>query len=215
MHKQAEIKFDLVTNAQDSFDGAINLIAWKDNNCNKSSLKHALLMIAHAIELLLKERLRKSHPAFIWENVDKYPSLEAKTVSCRVALSRLKSISGLKFDDADLKNLDSLINTRNAIEHYEWNASVKETKTILGVAMSFLIDFAKNELNLDLTENHKNDDTWKCLIEDLREFADAHGKKLEKRMLDSGKQADYCEYCGQFTLDPDGVGCNLCGHWMS
>jgi len=215
LRKPAEIKFDLLTNAQDSFDGAINLIAWKDNNCDKSSLKHALSMIAHAIELLLKERLRKSHPAFIWENVDKYPSLEAKTVSCRVALNRLKSISGLKFDDTDLKNLDSLINTRNAIEHFEWNASVKESKTILGVAISFLIDFAKNELNLDLTENHKNDDTWKCLIDELREFADAHGKKLEKRMLDSGKQADYCGYCGQFTLDTDGVGCNLCGHWIS
>lgn len=148
MHKQAEIKFDLVTNAQDSFDGAINLIAWKDNNSVKSSLKQAVLMIAHAIELLLKERLSKSHTAFIWEDVDKYLSLKAKTVSSRVALSRLQSISGLKFDEADLKNLESLMNTRNAIEHYEWHASAKETKTILGVAISFLIDFAKNELNL-------------------------------------------------------------------
>ena len=213
MHKQAEIKFDLVTNAQDSFDGAINLIAWRDNNSDKSNLKHAVLMVAHAIELLLKERLSKSHPAFIWEHVDKYPNLKARTVSSKVALSRLQSICGLKFDGADLKNLESLMDTRNAIEHYEWNASVRETKTILGVAISFLIDFAKNELNLDLTESHKNDDTWKCLIEELKEFAKAHGKKVEERMLDSGKQPDYCEYCGQFTLYPDGAGCNFCGHW--
>jgi hypothetical protein len=71
----------------------------------------------------LKERLRQINPAFVWENVDKYPNLEARTVTVDTAISRLKNIGGVKFTDNDEKNLRSLRTTRNAIEHYEWSTT--------------------------------------------------------------------------------------------
>jgi hypothetical protein len=79
-------------------------------------LKHAITNAAHSIESLLKERLRQINPAFVWENVDKYPSLEARTVTVDTAISRLKNIGGIKLTDNDEKNLRSLRKTRNAIE---------------------------------------------------------------------------------------------------
>jgi hypothetical protein len=42
---------------------------------------------AHSIELLPKEKLRQVNPAFVWENVDKYPSLGARTVTVDTAIS--------------------------------------------------------------------------------------------------------------------------------
>ena len=78
----------------------------------------------------MKERLRQINPAFVWENVDKYPNLEARTVTVDTAISRLKNIGGVKFTDNDEKNLRSLRTTRNAIEHYEWSTTEKEAKSL-------------------------------------------------------------------------------------
>ena len=125
------IKFDLLANARDSLKCAIDLLAWKDIEPEHARLKHAITNASHSIELLLKERLRKINPAFIWENVDKYPSLEARTVTVDTAIARLEKISGVTLSDQDRINLRSLRTTRNAIEHYEWNTTERERQKLL------------------------------------------------------------------------------------
>ncbi len=75
------VEFNLLSNAADSIDSAIELIAWGNEKVEASRLKQSIQSIAHGIELLLKERLRRVHPALLWENVDKYPSLNARTVN--------------------------------------------------------------------------------------------------------------------------------------
>jgi hypothetical protein len=130
------IQFDLLANARDSLRQAVELLALKELGLISSDharLKHAITNAAHSIELLLKERLRQIHPAFVWENVDKYPSLEARTVTVDTAISRLKNIGGIKLTDNDEKNLRSLRTTRN--EHYEWNTTEKEARVIVGNAL--------------------------------------------------------------------------------
>src|SRR5262249_42097154 len=122
------IQFDLLSNARDSLKRAVDLLAWDDFNSDDAKLKHAITNAAHAIELLLKERLRREHPAFIWQNVDKYGSLQALTVTAETAIGRLATICKVTFSDADKANLLALRNTRNAIEHYEWHASEREAK---------------------------------------------------------------------------------------
>ena len=75
------VEFNLLSNAADSIESAIELIAWGNEKVEASRLKQSIQSIAHGIELLLKERLRRVHPALLWENVDKYPSLNARTVN--------------------------------------------------------------------------------------------------------------------------------------
>lgn len=71
------IEFTLVQNALDSIERAVELLAWQEVTNEGSRLKQAILLTAHATELLLKERLRRIHPSLVWENVDKYPNLDA------------------------------------------------------------------------------------------------------------------------------------------
>ena len=137
MSKTNVIKFDLLRNAHDSLRQAVELLAWKETGDNHGRLKHSIVNAAHAIELLLKERLRKENPAFIWENVDKYPSLAARTVTVDTAISRLTKIAGVALSDKDKENIKSLRATRNAIEHYEWETTEKEARLIVGNALSF------------------------------------------------------------------------------
>jgi hypothetical protein len=162
---RANIQFDLLSNARDSLRRAVDLLAWDDFNSDHAKLKHSITNAAHAIELLLKERLRREHPAFIWQNVDKYGSLQALTVTPETAIGRLVTICNVTFSDTDKANLLALRTTRNAIEHYEWHATEREAKVIVGNALSFAFGFASEHLGIDLSADFKRDDTWRLLIQ--------------------------------------------------
>jgi hypothetical protein len=208
------IEFDLLTNARDSLGRAVELLAWKEMGSDHARLKHAIANAAHSIELLLKERLRQINPAFVWENVDKYPSLEARTVTVDTAISRLKTIGGLTFTDRDENMLRSLRRTRNAIEHYEWRTTENEAKVIVGNALSFAISFAAEHLETDLAKYFKRDDTWRVLLEELDTFATAHGARIEATFRQKGEDTVYCDVCDQPTVPTYGGSCELCGHWQ-
>jgi hypothetical protein len=214
MSRKPNIEFDLLSNARDSLRRAVRELAWGDGGSDPSRLKHAILNSAHCIELLLKERLRQVNPAFIWENVDKYPSLDARTVTVSTAIARLKNIGGVTFTANDERNLRSLSRARNAIQHYRWEATEKEVKVILGNALSFAFSFASEGLKTDLAEEFKEDDTWRSLVEELHEFVRAHGERLEAKLRDKGGYHPTCGNCGYPAVPPWAGSCELCGHWQ-
>jgi len=209
-----QIKFDLIENAKDSLRQAVELMAWKDIGDHHSRLKHAIISSAHAIELLLKEKLRRANPAFVWENVDKYPSLDARTVTAATAISRLKRIADVALSDRDVGCLESLRQTRNAIEHYEWSATESEAKVIVGNALSFAFAFGNDELGIDLSSEFRRDDTWRILIDDLYEFSKSHGARIEAKLEKQGKHPVFCDSCCELTVPIFGGSCELCGHWQ-
>ncbi len=214
MNPRRPIAFDLLGNAQDSFRQAVELIALNEPGADHARLKHAITNAAHCIELLLKERLRRVSPAFVWENVDRYPSLEARTVTVDTAISRLKSIGQVSFSAEDERGLKSLRATRNAIEHYEWRTTEKEARVILSYALSFALSFARDELGIDLAEDFKRDDTWGILLYELYDFARAHGTRLEEKLRAKGNYPSCCDSCGGFTVPWVGGSYELCGHWQ-
>lgn len=209
------IEFDLIGNARDSLRQAVELLALKEIGSDHARLKHAITNSAHCIELLLKERLRRINPAFVWENIDRYPSLHARTVTVDVAISRLKSIGNLSFKAEDERNLKSLRATRNAIEHYEWHTSEKEAKVIIGSALSFAFFFAHEELEIDFSSDFKGDAIWGMLLEEVSTFAHSHGKRLEENLRAKGEFPSCCDQCGELTVPIHGGSCELCGHWQA
>lgn len=209
------INFSLVENAQDSISTAINLLAWKAAGNENSQLKQSVLSIAHAIELLLKERLRRENKALVWEDIDKFPSMEARTVTVDKAINRLRKIVGISISEHDERLLKSLRTTRNAIEHFEWSTTEAEVKTIVGCALSFALNFAKDQLGHDLAYAFKRDDTWQQLILELESFAVSHGRRIQSKLSSSGAVFVYCETCAQITAPIMGGACELCGHWNS
>jgi hypothetical protein len=215
--RETQIHYDLLANAQDSIQQVVELLAWgneKDNfGTEHSRLKRAIMFSAHSIELLPKEKLKRVHPAFVWECVEKYPSLEAKSVTVDVAIARLKSICDVTFSANDGRNLRSLRLTRNAIEHHEWKTTEKEAKVIIGSALSFAFSFAREHLNFDLAKPFKKNDTWHQLLSELWEFAHAHTERLEAKLREQGVPTLDCKACGASTVMLDGS-CELCGHWQ-
>lgn len=184
MNSARPIKFDLLSNARDSLRQAVELLANRDvgKETVHARLKHSITSAAHCIELLLKERLRRVHPAFVWEKVESYPNLEARTVTTDTAIARLKAIGNISFTADDERRLRSLRKTRNAIEHYEWHTDEKEAKVIVGNALSFAFSFATDQLGIDLAAQFREDDTWRDLLDELYEFTISHGKRLESKL---------------------------------
>ena len=208
-----EIQFTLIQNALDSVERGIELLAWKDVANDDSRLKQAIQCIAHAIELLLKERLRRIHPSLIWDEVDRYPRLDARTVGVDKSIHRLEKIGGIFISEADRKIVKSLRDTRNAIEHFGWKTSRQEANVIIGQGLSFAINFAESELGTDLAFRFRKDDTWEQLFNEHRHFALAHGKRFEEFAMSKENLVKECGFCNAITQDLFTGACSICGHW--
>lgn len=207
------IQFDLLSNAADSLHYAIELLAWRDIASDQRRMKQAIMAVAHGVELLLKERLRRVQPSLIWEDVDRYPNLDARTVGAEKALARLRSIGGLEISADDLVLVKSLRRTRNAIEHFEWHTSIQEAKAVVGPALSFALDFASRELQRDLAYEFRRDDTWDRLVQELTEFGHAHASRLTAMAAVNDGALICCDHCGKWAIPDEESSCLLCGHW--
>jgi hypothetical protein len=208
-----DIEFTLIQNALDSVKRGVELLAWKEVSDEGSRLKQAIQHIAHAVELLLKERLRRIHPSLIWEDVDKYPRLDARTVGVDKAIHRLENIGGISISLTDSKIVKSLRDTRNAIEHFGWKTNRQEANVIIGQGLSFAIQFAYSELGTDIAYLFRDDDTWEQLLEEHGQFALAHGKRVEELAIGEGKPVQECGFCKAMAQDILTGACSICGHW--
>ena len=209
-----KIEFDLLSNAEDSIQQAIELVAWGNDQPEPRRLKQAVQSIAHGVELLLKERLKRVHPCLIRENVDKYPSPNARTVTAETAMSRLTSIGGLRFETADVELIRSLRATRNAIEHYAWSTTKQEAEVIVGRALEFTIHFAKTELNYDFFGYHmRKDDTLHALLQSNQALSSAMAKRAFPSKGSNEPVPEICFFCHARAVDLITHACRLCGHW--
>ena len=108
--------------------------------------KRAILDVARSVELLLKERLQREHPALIWKNVEKYPSLDAPTVTIDETIARLDSICGLKVSPEDSSTINASKRLRNSIRHFRISVTEKEAKIAIGKTLAFILDFSSKGL---------------------------------------------------------------------
>ncbi len=142
-------KFNLIENALDSLEHAIEHLNSINKDDRVGTFKRVILDLSHTEELLFKERLRRIHPAFVLSDVDKYPSSAAHTVTAAEALKRLQRIGGIEFEDADQSALKTIREKRNEIKHYEFEINEGEAKVIIGNVLSFIFRFSCDELDLD------------------------------------------------------------------
>lgn len=89
-----ELEYGLVENALDSLREAMNYYNEGDEEDNANQYKFSILLSAHCVELLLKEILRRNHPALLFENIDSVKDLQDddnQTVGYKNAIQRVKN----------------------------------------------------------------------------------------------------------------------------
>ena len=208
--KPDKIKFDLINNAKDSLIHAVEHLT-NPNRIKARDLKCAIRDVVHVVELLLKERLRRVHPSFIWQDIDKYPSSTTYIIGISRSVERLCKLAGVSFAKDSKKTISACKTIRNSIEHYEFQLDFKKTKGIIGRMLSFIFDFSKRHLELDLEKEFRSDTRWDELI-NLYEFWEAHSTTLEKQLSEQKKPVCNCPSCGAVTYDISESKCLLCGN---
>ena len=167
------LEFDLLRNAQDSLKNAVHVLAWPDGP-ESEKLKHAILSVWHSAELLLKERVRRINPGYIYQN-RRGGSTNVRTITSDQAIFLLESIGNIAIDPKDKQALEKCRNIRNQIEHNEFSITQKEARMAVGKMLSFIFTFGSEQLACNLEDEFKSDDTWKMLLNELYEFTDEYG----------------------------------------
>ena len=207
------LEFDLLRNAQDSLKNAVHVLAWPDG-AESDKLKQAILSVWHCAELLLKERVRRIDPKYIYQN-RRVGSSNGRTITSDRAIFLLESIGNIAIDTKDKQAIEECRNIRNQIEHNEFSITQKEAKVAVGKMLSFLFTFGSDQLGCNLEHEFKSDDTWEMLLNELYEFTDEYGNRISARLYAEGISMDSCPNCGQETVDLSRGFCALCGHYCT
>lgn len=157
----ASLKLNLYENGIDSIKHAIEHYASDPDETRK--YKYAILHLAQGIVLLLKERLRREHPNFVFRKVetDVNDPGSFTTVNVTEVLQRLKKIAHVELGRGE-EIVTELVNLRNAIEHYELHITKNEADVIIGRSVPFIASFMEYELNQSL-EWAIGRETWETL----------------------------------------------------
>lgn len=173
----------------------------------ESKFKQSVQLTAHGIELILKAKLHQIHPALVWENVDRYPDLDARTVGSEQAMQRLERIGGLVFHQDKKALLRSLRRARNAIEHMSMEISEHEANVLLGRGISFAISLT-DQLGVSLVGygDHKDGP-----IEDfLKSSGMPRDLSYDRRVTGIGQ--DVCPASRAHALSQGLHACLVCGY---
>ncbi len=123
------------------------------------SWKFAILNIVQAIELSLKELLRREHRTLIFRKVDEH----THTVTIGEALRRLHAISSFELSEEESKALKFAQKIRNDIVHHRFEVEPVEVKLAFAQLFGFLVDFHREKLDCSI-ELCSSKPTWKAAV---------------------------------------------------
>jgi len=175
--------------------------------------KFAMLSLVQAIELSLKEVLRREHHSLIYVNV----ANPVNTVGIDQATRRLKNIAGIEITKKDRNAVKTAIKARNNIIHHQVDESINELKLTFSRLLGFLNEFHEKYIDEAIQEK-VDSELWRTGAKIME-----YGKELYKRALKQMEQDDIdkqclitCPMCGWEALcafDPKQDTCYVCG-WI-
>jgi len=203
------LKLTLLENSRSFLSEALRnaLIAERDTH----QWKFAIFNICQAIEISLKERLRREHPALILENIDK----GTKTVTPAMALTRLYKFCDVSVDNGDIKVIQSAIKWRNEIIHSEFSLNVVELKSAFSVLLGFILSFHEQVLKEPLSSQLPNKELWSEALR-IQEYGQAVFSRASQQIQAEGIDINniiFCPRCGRkaCVLREDTCRCYVCG----
>lgn len=171
----------------------------------------AILHLVQAVELSLKELLRRQHPVLIYENID----TPRNTVSLVQAIARIENpaIVGITIPEDEKKKIEIARRLRNQITHFEFEINEAHAMGKFSEIFAFLVYFQGRHLKLEV-ENILPQGLLESVMEIEKCFAELKFKAFQ-RIQDDGISAEWiwaCPNCGEhtFVVEDDRNVCFLC-----
>lgn len=220
------MEYGLIENALHSLSEAAQYYNDTDEETQPDKYKFSILLAAHCAELLLKEILRRVHPAFIYADVDKYSPEETdrETIGYRMSIRRVKSVAGVDLGVYE-NHLIELGTVRNRLQHFKYEINGEFQKQLMCRSFS-AIEFLLNEVLKEDIENYsgiistdeigflkEDEDRIKIRLKDInKEFSEGVYQRAQIEYR-SGKYFDVlCPACGNKALAQigDSFECKMC-----
>lgn len=202
MVKGERIAFSILDNALDYLRSAADFVG----HDTPQGWKYALLHLVAGIELLIKTRLYLEHWSLLFADVDS-ASREALekgdfvSVDFRRAVERLSNIAGVELREDDRRRLIDLRRYRNQVQHFAINVSRNSVVSLLAFACHFCLDFTKENLEADLTDEQRTslEEIARNLVE-FDEFVKVRLEEIKPRLAQAYTLLD-CPRCWQRALE--------------
>ncbi len=146
----------------------------------QSEWKFAIFNLVQAIELVLKEKLRREHPLLVFANVEN-PKI---SVSLQNALVRLARIESIKLTEIDVKNIHLANAIRNEITHHTVDISLEQIKIVFSKLLGFIIEFCRKQLDMEISTSMP-DELWKEAVS-VEAYASELYNRATKQLAEEG-----------------------------
>ena len=201
--KIKKIKLSLLENAESFASEGIQCAIRAEKQSKE--WKFAILHIVQAIELVLKEILRREHESFIYENIDN----PQNTVSLLKALTRISKVSENEFTEDDIKKINRAVSFRNKFTHSSFEYNTIQMKSVFADMFSFLQHCYTSFLRRRL-EDFIDQDLW-LEVTTIEKYANSLYLRVKKK-LDEIPGKEICPRCYQDAFVLGDEKCLVCGH---
>lgn len=213
------IEFSLKENAIDSLIHGIEHYLKSDE---QKDLKYAVLHIAQAVELFLKERLSREHFLLVFSKLEK-ANEQSKTITIDECILRLIAAK-IDIDPDTSKAFRKLQEYRSQIQHFKIKLEKDEVTNEIGRALKYLEIFLGDELDI-VVKDEINENLYTAYSQTVYTYEELLNKANEEinLLLPIGKdrldyKLEFCPECGNETIiypnpgsdDPSTVKCFFC-----
>lgn len=203
----------MIDNAIDFIENGLESVLVDDER----EYKYAILHLHADITLFLKDVLSKEHWSFIVQNIDKASkedliSGDVQTVNYNTLINRLNKLTSFKISDDFSDSLNYINQTRNNIEHYQFQVNAYQLKSKLAQLLHNLMIF--------LSQIHTIDDNYEEVLKLVRryslEYDTYHNERYRviQSRLDQVNDLFICPKCDQTTVElsqvEDKAYCHFC-----
>lgn len=172
--------------------------------------KFAIFSLIQAIELTIKERLRREHSLLVFADIDN----PRTTVSLEKALARLGKIQTVSLTGDDIRNIQLAASIRNTLTHHEVDVSVDQVRVVFAKLFGFITEFSRQQLQVEVSTKIP-EDIWRGALKVDRNTVELY-RRAEQQIADEGIDKKYlltCIKCWHDTyVDRKPIQrCYLCG----
>jgi len=204
-----KVKLSLLQNANSFIEEALSKAILAENKTLQ--WKFAILSLVQAIELAIKERLRREHQVLIFSDIDN----PKNTVNITVAFKRLKNICGITITEKEAEAIHNVKQWRNLIVHSEFAFKAHTAKIAFATLLGFLEEFNRKHLDLNLQEILP-EELWDEALS-INDFYKELVKRAEIRLNEEEIDIELiwdCRQCGWhgFVIQDEINTCYLCGY---
>ncbi len=160
-----------------------------------------MLHLQAAAEVLLKARLEREHWSLVFKDAAlasraRFVAGDFESRTLAATLSRLRDIADVEVDDKAVNALNTLVKSRNALQHYGLTTPAAAVAARAAQVLDFLVAFTYSHLR------QKKDSlaTVTTKLQTIQSFIDARLKRLSGELKDAQDRTLECPECSQWAL---------------